>query len=39
MAAAMFSDGADDEVDFVRIVKDRVFAFKIPPRRGASGHV
>ena len=39
MAASADASGLDD-IDFVRLVKDRVFGFKIPPRRGgASGYV
>ena len=39
MAASADASGLDD-IDFVRLVKDRVFGFKIPPRRGGtSGYV
>lgn len=30
---------ADEEAEFTRLTKARVFAYKIPPRRGAAGHV
>jgi len=40
MAAASLSGDAMDEVEYVRLLKDRVFGFKIPAGSGgASGYM